>query len=210
MIRTGQKNGKQRRQAWPGVYGVLAGVTLATVALPIASNASASPVSRLDHYVSSALCSGVSPAQVSAIVGHPVPGPTAVVNSNTSMGLAETGTLCTYAHITSLASMQQEVALAYVTLSKAPTRATALSFIKNAMKKAQQSQDAKWSYSITDKFGLTNIYAQAVSANSAFSFTLEFAAGWRGKKVAEAVVFSALAQPKVYALEKLAINNFGM
>jgi hypothetical protein len=200
----------RQRHPQPGAHRALAGITLVTASLATAGTTSASPISQLNPYVSSPLCSGVRPSQVAAIVGHPVPAPTAAVNSSGSMGIIETDTLCTYAQITSLASMQQEVGMAYVTLSKVPARSTALSYIEQAMKKAQQSQGTKWTYTINGKFGVTNIYAQAVSANSGFGFTLEFAAGWKGKKIAEAIVFSALPQTKVYALEKLAINNFGV
>ena len=79
----------------------LAGIALVTASLAVPGAAWASPVSQLSPYGGSALCSGVSPSKVAAIVGHPVPAPTAVVNSSSTMGIISTFTECIYAHITS-------------------------------------------------------------------------------------------------------------
>lgn len=119
-------------------------------------------------------------------------------------------TTCLYAHVTSLASFEQEVGLGYVRLSKAPAKSTALAFIKAALKKAQRSKDAKWTYTLDNHFGMTNLYATATSTTAAYNFTITFDVAWNGNKVAEAFAFSSLSKVKIYALEKLAIDNFGM
>lgn len=171
--------------------------------------ASASLVSQ-PQVAAGSLCNGVRPSQVAEVMGYPVPAPTVSSSSDSSLGLVGTFTLCLYAHPTSPASMQQEVGLSYITLSHVPAKATALAFIKRALKKAQQSKDSTWTYTLDNHFGMTNLYATATSTGGVFSFTVTVDVAWRGDKVAEAFVFSRLPKSKIYALEKLAIDNFGL
>jgi hypothetical protein len=189
--------------------GVLA-CTAAIVMSVGAPGAAAAPPTARALVAGSSLCNGVKPSQVAAVLGHPVPAPTASSSSNSSNGITSTMTACLYAHVTSLASLEQEVGLGYLSFSKAPTKATALAFIKAALKKAQQSKDATWTYTLDNHFGMTNLYATATSKGAPYNFTVTFDVAWSGTKVAEAFAFSRLSKVKIYALEKLAIDNFGM
>jgi hypothetical protein len=192
-----------------GARGTLASAAFLAITLAGPGAASASRVAQ-SLPVGTSLCSGVRPSQIEAVVGYPVPAPTASSGSSSSMGLIASFTTCLYAHATSIATIQREVGLNYVILSRAPAKETALAFIKAALKKAEQSKGSKWSYTLDNHFGMTNLYATATSTTDGFSFTVTFDVAWSGKKVAEAFVFSSISKVKIYALERLAIDNFGM
>ena len=207
--------GRPRPRARRGASALFGGAALTACLLGLPTAAQAE--SRVTPATtSSSLCSGVSPSQVSAVVGWSVPAATTSVNNDyfdQALGIHENDVECTYAkQATSLASVEQDVVLSYETLSKVPSRTVALRDIKNGFAKAEKGMPAGSSitYSITHTFGVTSIFTKVTAKESTFTFTFEFAFGWRGTKVAGGWVESGLPEAKVQALEKLALDNFGI
>jgi hypothetical protein len=121
--------------------------------------------------------------------------------------------VCTYGQPTSLATYKDMVVLDYLQMSKVPSRSEALSYISGTLAKtmARLPKGEQFSYHVGQMFGLTNIWGEmSLPLPENGKFTMQFAAAWRGAKVAEAVVWSPVPQAKLYSLEKLAIDNFGL
>jgi hypothetical protein len=162
-----------------------------------------------------ALCSGVSASQVSGVVGWSVPAPTETTEENVfdkKLHIHEDDTVCTYGTVKSVTSLGHLVTFSYATLSSAPSRTTALADIKASFKKSQSQlgKGSKITYSISNTFGVTSLFAKVIASQDGFHFTFEFAYGWKGTRVAGALVDSGVPESTAQALEKLALGNFGV
>jgi hypothetical protein len=89
---------------------------------------------------SSSICSNVSAAAVSALVGYKVPAGTATVfkvkATKANFGISGTNTVCTYGGATTMAALLKDVSLTYEVVSKPVTSAEIQQEIKNASKGA--------------------------------------------------------------------------
>jgi len=204
--------GVRRGPAGVAARGSVAVLVAAGVAA-VPAVAQAAPIAAASS--GAALCSGVSSSQVASVVGWTVP---SAISSDVhtvfdkKLGISETGTVCTYGAATSITSMQHLVIFTYSTLSKVPPRATALSEIKASLQSSEKKlpKGSKFTYTINHAFGVTSFFGKISSSEDGMNFTFEFAEGWSGTKVAGATVASAIPEAKAQALEKLALDNFGI
>ena len=192
----------------------LAGFALAVglLTFPSVAGASVHPASRL--VAATASCGGVSAGAVSSAVGFSVPAPTASPITKhvmvTKLGIDESGTVCTYGAITSLASLSHLVIITYFTLSKAPSPSVALPYIKAQMaQSAAKVGGQKLSYTLSNQNGVEWLYAK-LKTTTPVAMTIEFEVAWKGTAIASVEVPRALAKSKLTGLAKLAASNAGI
>jgi len=192
----------------------LAGFTLAVglLTFPSVAGAAVHPASRF--VAATASCGGVSAGAVSSAVGFSVPAPTPSPITKhilvTKLGIYETGTVCTYGAITSLASLPHLVIITYDTLSKAPSPSVVLPYIKSQMaQSAAKVGGQKLNYTLSNQNGVEWLYAQ-LKTTTPIAMTVEFEVAWKGTEVATVEVATALAKSKLTGLAKLAASNAGI
>jgi hypothetical protein len=117
-----------------------------------------------------------------------------------------------YQGASSTSSVPKTVTLTYITLSAQPPKSAAIDAIKAGFNKGlpKLAPGSKVSYTIGEEFGVTSLYAKISTTIQGQPFTVEFAYGWSGTKVAGAVATTALPTTTMNSLAKLALDNFNV
>jgi hypothetical protein len=159
-----------------------------------------------------ALCHGVSARAVSRAIGYQVQPPKATLTATTfdqTLHIDESSTDCVYQAVSPALAAAHEVTLDYEVLSKSPPRGVVVADIKASLASgARRLPGATISYSVVTGSGITSIFATISDDRPNAKFTYEFDFGWRGTKVAGALIFEKLSYGTIAALEELALTNW--
>jgi hypothetical protein len=163
MMGTTTRNRDARSFSSRALLVGIAGV-LTLVAVPAAAQAAtrsgtvsgrragASPPTAL----ASSICSKVSAASVSSIIGYKVPAATAttfaIKPTKANYGISGTNTICTYGTATSMTALLKDVSLTYEVISKPLTTAE----MQQSLEKA--SKGAKFKFSAYSGLGVPGFY----------------------------------------------------
>jgi hypothetical protein len=194
----------------------LAGFLLLAIGLmpasPSGADAPTSGLATPSSAATGALCRGVSAGAVSRAVGYQLHPPKATVTATTfdqTLHIHESSTDCIYQAVSPALVSAHEVTLDYERLSKSPPRAVVVADIKASLASgARRLPGAAISYSVVTRSGITSIFATISEDRPNAKFTYEFDFGWRGTKVAGALIFQKLPFGTIAALEKLALANW--
>jgi hypothetical protein len=191
--------------------------TTGLLTVPSIAGASTREPLRLAPALTAAVCKGVSAATVSSVVGWTVPAPTPKTTSgiwNKSLSITGTTVTCLYgaAQPTSITELEQRVEYSYSALTVAPPVGAVVAAIKARFKKEQTAlpPTATFKYHLDTKSSPKKLYAQISASVDGQTFTGEFLFAWEGTQIAGVIVSSDLPLPKLAALEKLAVSNFGV
>jgi hypothetical protein len=174
----------------------------ATVAAAVLASGVAS--SQAAHLATASVCSKVSPASVSAIVGYSVPAPIASTSdqkaTSTNYEISSVDTSCDYGIDTSTVGLKKAVLLNYSIQSKALTPAEIQASFKRAERAAHAVDFKIVSYS---GLGVSGYYITEAFGG----FSVQIIAGVDGTRTFSAAVYSkTLSQSKLAALARLAEN----
>jgi hypothetical protein len=196
-----------------GLFALSASACLISAAIPGPAMAQASPVPTRTpmavHTAVSSPCTGVSGSSLASALGYKsLPAPMSTTQHEQNGSISGTSTVCTYAAMTSVAAVKNDVIMVYEAFTKSVSNTQAVALFKSGL--SQKAPGAKVSYSFGTVDGLDSIIGKETFKEGTASITAEFMAAWHGAKACSVVLEKVVPKSNLQAAIKLSINNFGM